>query len=138
MLLLFMTLGLIGCSKDSGEGPEGMEGNGGEEGSETGVLWNIDQDADETLNGLRLQIRWDAASSSFTGTLTNTNTTTMPATRFEVHVFDANNKSTEYGPSPSVDMAPSTTRNISLQLPTNVQFVKYNMHPEFGSAGNGG
>lgn len=122
-----------GNGEGSGEGNgEGGEGSGGEGGNESGTLWNIADTADETVNGLRLIISYDSATQTFTGTLENLNSTTMPQTRFEVHVFDAAGNSTEYGPSTPVDMAPGETRNVSLQVTGAQNFVQFNMHPEFG------
>ena len=165
-IAMFFTifLALTSCSKDSaaggegpegtelggtglaggGEGPEGTEtgggaeGTGGEAGNESGTLWDIMATADETVNGLRLILSFDPASNTFSGTLENTNSSIVPQTRIEVHVFDANNVSTEFGPTPGVDMQPGAIRNVSLVIAGGLNPVQFNMHPEFGSAGAGG
>lgn len=129
MLLLILSLSTtFSCSKNNVDD---------EEGNESGILWDISATADETINGLHLILSWDATSSSFVGTLENTNTSMVPATRVEVHVFDVNNTSKEYGPTPSVDMQPGAIRDISLSLPSGSNFVKFNMHPEFGTGSSG-
>ena len=147
---------MLSCTKDSagGEGPEGTEtgigegaegshnegnggeGSGGEGGNESGMLWNIDETADEIVNGIRLILAYDAASSSFVGTLENINTTTAPQVRVEVHVFDASGNSTEFGPTDPADMAPGAMRDVTLPITAGTSFVQFNMHPEVGGSGS--
>lgn len=161
MLIALATIA-VSCSKEavgtSGEGPEGTEfggiggegpegsggagegaeGGGGESGNESGTLWDITAIADETINGLRLILEFDALTNTFSGTLENTNSAMVPQTRIEVHVFDAAGNSTEFGPTPGVDMQPDEIRNVSLQITSGLNSVQFNMHPEFGIAGAGG
>lgn len=119
---------------NGGEGNEGTgsEGNGGEAGNESGLLWNSIDTADETVNGIRLKLAYDAATESFIGTLENINTLVAPQVRVEVHVFDAAGNSTEYGPTTPADMAPGEIRNVSLPVPGAGNFITFNMHPEVG------
>lgn len=123
---------------EGGEGNgEGGEGNG-EGGNESGTLWDASATADEIVNGLHLILSYDASTECFVGTLENLNTTTAPQTRVEVHIFDAAGNSTEYGPTPAVDMAPGEIRNVQLCITGAAPFVQFNMHPEVGSGGEGG
>ncbi len=129
---------LTSCSKDSmGDGPEGNE-TGGDEQGESGTRWTKTQTADEVINGIHAIIAFDAASNAFVGTFENLNSNVAQQTRLETHIFDANGNSTEFGPTPGVDMAPGETRSVTLSITTGVNFVEFTMHPEVGTAGSGG
>lgn len=119
-------------------GDEGPEGSGGEGGNESGMLWGINETADEIVNGIHLILSYDTSTESFVGTLENINTTIAPQVRVEVHVFDATNNSTEFGPTTPADMAPGEIRNVTLPITPGSTFVKFNMHPEVGSGSSGG
>lgn len=139
-LIWILVLGLFtttACEKDNDAAAPSTEG-GNEGGNESGMLWNASDTADEIVNGLNLVLYYDPASQEFKGTLENLNTTVAPATRVEVHVFDVNNQSTEYGPTPSVDMQPGAKRNVTLSVQGVGAFVQFNMHPEVGSSSSGG
>lgn len=135
-----LSLAIISCTKNGENGLEGPEGTeqGGELGNESGMRWGITKTADETINGLRLILTFNPVTLTFSGTLENTNTSLVPMTRVEVHVFDAANKSTEFGPTPPVDMKPGEIRNINLIITSGLNPIEYNMHPEFGNASSGG
>ncbi len=148
-MLLTLSLISVSCSKDStgesgSEGPEGTEqGNGegaegGSEQGESGMRWGINQTADEVINGIHAIITYNAAANAFEGTFENLNSNVAQQTRLETHVFDANGNSTEFGPTPGVDMQPGEIRNITLSITTGANFVEFTMHPEVGTAGSGG
>ena len=131
ILSMFLTTLFLmsSCTKNNtGEGPEGNEG---------GIQWPIAQASDVTAAGLRLMLTYDPATSTFSGTLENTNATAVSMTRIEVHVVDAANISTEFGPTPAVDMQPGAIRNISLAITPGLNPVTYSIHPEFGVPGTG-
>ncbi|KAB1159460.1 hypothetical protein F7018_03875 [Tenacibaculum aiptasiae] len=121
-----------------GEAGEGNHSETGNEQGESGKRWAKNATADETLNGIRAIITFNASTNTFEGTFQNLNTNVAQQTRLEVHIFDANGNSTEYGPTPGVDMQPNETRNITLSIPTGTNFVEFAMHPEVGTAGSGG
>lgn len=129
LMCLSVAIVSTSCTKDNGEGPEG---SGGEGGNESGVLWSCNETADETVNGVRLILDYDAANESFVGTVENLNTVTAPQVRVEVHVFDAAGNSTEYGPTAPGDMTPGEIREVVLPVPGAGNFVNFNMHPEVG------
>ena len=153
-MLFSMVLISISCTKDdvgtggegpegaefgstSGEGPEGPEGAGGEAGNESGMRWNIDETADEIVNGIRLILSYNTSTSTFVGTVENVNTTIAPQVRVEVHVEDAaTNSSQEFGPTTPGDLAPGQIRNVSLQIPSGTTFTQFTMHPEVGNSGS--
>ncbi len=142
IIAVIAALGLTSsCTKDDTSiqnTQQNGEGNGGEGGDESGIKWNKDQTADETLNGIHAIIHFDTATETFVGTFENTNSTMAPKTRLEVHVFDAAGNSTEFGPTPSVDMQAGETRNVSLPITPGTSFTQYSMHPEVGTSEGGG
>lgn len=135
-LIWILALGLISTVACKKQTP--TPNVSGETGNESGILWNKNDTANEIVNGLHLILYYDPLSQAFKGTLENTNTVMAPLTRVEVHVFDVNNNSKEYGPTPSVNMQPGTKRNVTLPVPGAGAFVKFNMHPEVGSSSSGG
>ena len=147
-MLLAVSLITTSCTKDDvgegGEGPEGTEqGNGegnegGSEQGESGTRWAKDQTADEVISGIRAIISFNTATNSFEGTFENLNSNVAQQTRLETHVFDANGNSTEFGPTPGVDMQPGETRNVSLSVTSGTNFVEFTFHPEVGTSGSGG
>lgn len=150
-MLFTISLFTMSCSKeDVSEGPEGLEqgigegteGNhnetGGNEQGESGVRWQINQTADETINGIRAIISYNVTTNAFEGTFENLNSNVAEQTRLEAHVFDANGNSTEFGPTPGIDMQPGETRNVTLTINATTSFVEFTMHPEVGVSGNGG
>lgn len=130
LVTLFLgVLAITSCTKSPVQG----------EGIESGTRWKINQTADETANsGLRLILSYDPATLTFSGTLENTSSNLIPLTRVEVHAIDANGVSTEFGPTPGVDMAAGAKRNISLTITSGLNPVEYTIHAEFGAPGQGG
>ncbi len=135
VLILALIMIAFCCSKEGGEGSEGPEG-GNEGGNESGMLWGINDTADEIVNGIHLILTYDATTSSFIGTLENINTNRVPQVRVEVHVFDANNNSTEFGPTTPIDMDPGEMRDVTLTITGGTTFIQFNMHPEVGGSGS--
>ena len=135
ILLTISTVFFTSCNQNNGEGPEGL---GGEGGNESGMIWAIDETANEIVNGINLILTYNAATSTFEGTMENLNTTTAPQVRVEVHVFDASNNSTEFGPTTPIDMTPGQMVNVSLPITPNSAYVSFNMHPEVGGGNSGG
>lgn len=141
-MLFACSLLITSCTKESmGEGSEGPEGTesaegGNEGGNESGMRWGINQTADEIVNGIHLILSYDTSTSSFVGTLENINTTIAPQVRVEVHVFDANGNSTEFGPTTPGDMTPGEIRNVTLAITPGTTFEEFNMHPEVGGSGS--
>jgi hypothetical protein len=142
-LFFVMGMAITSCSTDDegggmGEGAEGNHMENGNEQGESGTVWSINDTADEIVNGIRTIITFNAATNAFEGTLENLNTNVAQQTRLEVHIIDANDNATEFGPTPGVDMQPGATRNISLPISAGVTFVEFTMHTEVGAAGSGG
>ena len=133
----FLTQSCTQSSSLTGEGPEGPEGTGSEQG-ESGTRFDKAQTADEIINGIHAIITYNAATNAFEGTFENLNSNLAQQTRLEVHIFTASGVSTEYGPTPGVDMQSGATRNVTLSIPTGTSFVQFSMHPEVGVPGSGG
>ena len=131
-MLIAMFSILMSCQKDDLE-----EGLGGEDG-ESGVRWNRNDTANEVINGINLILVYDEPSGAFKGTLENLNTKVASQVRVEVHVYNANGKSTEYGPTTPADMQPGKKRDVTLAAPNAGNFVTFAMHPEVGSSGGEG
>lgn len=135
-VILVVMITITSCSKESlGEGPEGPE-NGSETGDESGLLWKIDETADEIINGIHLILTYNSLNESFEGTLENTNTSTAPQVRVEVHTYDAQGNSKEFGPTTPADMAPGEIRSVKLSVNAGHTFVEFAMHPEVGGSGS--
>ena len=119
------------------EGEEGEEGGeGGEEGNESGLLWNKEDTADEIVNGVHLILDFDTLTESFIGTIENINTILAPQVRVEVHVYQSETSTEEFGPTTPGDMDPGAMRDVTLPITPGTEFVKFNMHPEVGSSGS--
>jgi hypothetical protein len=144
ILMLLALLLAIACS-DNATGPEGPEGSGiegpegtGGEAGESGTMWNINDTADEIVNGVKLILNYNSATQAFEGTLENMNTNVAQHVRVEVHVYDAAGNSKEYGPTTPGDMTPGEKRNVTLPIPGAGNITKFQMHAEVGSSSSGG
>lgn len=108
----------------SEEGRESSEGGGEESAAQHGL--------EDTYNmvraGARLVLRYDDATQTFTGTVTNTTGATLRNVRVEVHLSNG----VELGPTTPVDLAPGETRDVSLPA-TGETFDTWSAHPEVGS-----
>ena len=143
IMLITVVFITISCSSNRNEVGElahnesGAEGIGNEQG-ESGKRWGINVTANEVINGVRVIIKFNVTTNAFEGTFENLNSNIAQQTRLEVHIFDANGNSTEFGPTLGVDMQPGETRSVSLSITAGVNFVEFTMHPEIGVAGSGG
>ena len=68
------------------EGEHGSEGEHGEESGESGIRYGVAETAQEARSGVRLELRFDAASEIFTGTVVNTTAEPVSRVRVEVHL----------------------------------------------------
>lgn len=100
---------------------------------ESAQQFGIDETYDHTRSGARLILSYDSATNSFTGTVENTTSETLPRVRVEVHLSNG----TELGPTPPVDLAPGQTIAITLEA-TSEPFATWSAHPEVGGGGSGG
>ena len=148
-VIALLAIGLAACSATSesgregggGEGPgehagSGEHGQGGESGEgveggeESATQYTRTQTYDETRAGARLVLRYDAATQTFTGTVTNTTNATLSRVRVEVHLSNG----VELGPTTPMDLAPGQTIDVSLPA-TGQNFATWGAHPEVGSGG---
>lgn len=97
------------------------------EGEESGTELALDAQYDNTRNGARLILAYDAQTNSFKGTVENTTNETLKQVRVEVHL--SNGK--ELGPTPAADLAPSEKREVQL-IATSTDFDGWTAHPEVG------
>lgn len=126
-----------GAEQGSGEGSEGSEGGEGSEGSEgsgmgegggeeSRATYGLTDTFWMTRKGVRLDLRYDAATQTFRGTATNITGATIRNVRVEVHV--PNDPATraddvELGPTPTTDLAPGQTFDVVLPA-TGQTFVQ--------------
>ncbi len=123
-----------GGGEDSGEhagsGEHGQGGESGEGGEESATQYTRTQTYDETRAGARLVLRYDPATQTFTGTVTNTTNATLTRVRVEVHLSNG----VELGPTQPTDLAPGQSIDVSLPA-TGQTFATWGAHPEVGSGG---
>ena len=112
----------------SGEGGEGSE-SGGEGGEESGAGIDLGVTYDVVRNGARLILRYDAASETFRGTVSNTTAATLRQVRVEVHLRPSG---PELGPTEPTDLAPGETIMVNLDA-TGQSFTQYSPHSETGT-----
>ena len=139
---------LVGCADDPNEGNSaegaGEHGSGGEGGAEGGgesgggeegsaAMLAPDETFDQTRNGARLNVGYDPAANSFTGTVANTTNNTLTRVRIEVHLDNG----TELGPTTPVDLAPGEVMAVNLPS-TQASFTGWVPHAEVGSGEGGG
>ena len=118
-------------SGEHGQGGEAAEGGeSGEGGEESATQYTRTQIYDETRAGARLVLRYDPATQTFTGTVTNTTNATLSRVRVEVHLSNG----VELGPTKPMDLAPGQSIDVSLPA-TGQNFATWGAHPEVGSGG---
>ena len=83
-----LVFGLGACSTSPESGAEGREGSErGADDEESGARYERDETYDMVRSGARLILRYDAASETFRGTVTNETDTTLARVRVEVHLI---------------------------------------------------
>ena len=103
----------------------------GEEGS--GTMLSLNEGYDNTRNGARLILNYDAQSNSFNGTVENTTANTLKRVRVEVHLSNG----VELGPTTPTDLAAGESLDISLAASSN-GFDGWTPHAEVGAGESGG
>lgn len=101
----------------------------GEQG-ESGTQFTLTETARETRSGVELVMNYDGSRKVFTGTVTNTTSSTVTKVRVEIHLSNG----TELGPTPNVDLAAGETKSVELDASTHSNFNAYSVHVEIGSS----
>ena len=146
LLAIMVIATTIGCERMAEQmtppmsgGDEEMPMSGGDE--ESANQLTLDETYDNVRNGAHLTMQYDAATNSFTGTVTNTTDAVLQQVRVEIHLFDSKTgKSTaELGPTTPKDLDPGETQDIVL-AEEGPPFDRWTAHPEVGpsSGGSGG
>jgi len=160
-MAVIFALAMTGCSNDGGSGNSTSdsqtanrgehdrdsaehdgEGRGehdrdgddhhGAEGEESGTELALNQKYNNTRNGARLILAYDAEDNSFNGTVENTTDKTLEQVRVEVHL--SNGK--ELGPTTPADLEPGKTMDVKLAAQTK-DFDGWTAHPEVGRGEHG-
>ena len=129
------------CNEGSGpaEGPEGGESGeaGGDAGGE-GQALAPDQRYDQTRNGARLVMLYNADREVFYGIVENTTDRTLRRVRVEVHLSDADSSIiAELGPTTPTSVPPGGTLLVNLSA-AGQTFAGWSPHVEVGSGEGGG
>ncbi len=117
ILLPVLTIGCVNVATEHGDF----------EGEESGTPLTADQTYDDTRNGARLILAYDAAANSFVGTVENTTNQTLVQVRVEVHLSTG----AELGPTTPQDLAPGEQIDVNLPA-TSASFESWSAHPEVG------
>ena len=153
-LILVLLFGISSCSVDQEEdssadesnseqeesGSEHAEGaesdseehGGAESGEESGTQYAKTDTYDETRNGARLVLNYDAEAQAFSGTVENTTDETLKQVRVEVHLSNG----TELGPTEPSDLEPEQSMEVTLAA-VDEEFTTWSAHPEVGESGSG-
>ncbi len=94
---------------------------------ENNAQYSLTDTFDDTRKGVRLILKYDAATESFIGTVENTKKRKAKKVRVEVHLSNG----VELGPTTPNDMAPGEKRDVVLPAPGEV-FTGWNAHAEQG------
>ena len=114
------------------EGEHGSESEHGEELGESGIRYGIAETAREARSGVRLELRFDGASETFTGTVVNTTAEPVSRVRVEVHLSNG----VELGPTPRISLAPGETSSVQLEA-VGQRFEAWTTHVEIGEGEHG-
>ena len=137
-VIALLALGLAACSTGGEGGREGLgehSGSGGG-GEEAATQFSPGDTFDMVRKGARLVLKYDAASQTFKGDVTNTTKTTLQGVRVEVHMRSGT-QVIELGPTKPMDLAPGQT--ITVRLPAPGQTVdSWGAHAEVGPSMSGG
>ncbi len=116
--------------------PEGPRCNGGQTdrgGEESGTELAVDETFDEVRACVRLVMKYDAATRTFIGTVTNTTEGPLTSVRVEVHLSNG----TELGPTTPIDLAAGESAIVTLPA-GDEPFDGWTPHAEVGAGGEGG
>ena len=119
--------GREGGREGRGEHAEGGR-EGREEGEEGGARIRKFQRWDETRNGARLLLSYNANTQSFRGSVVNTTKRTLSDVRVEVHLSNG----VELGPTKRADLKPGERMRVELSA-NDQEFTWWTTHPEHGS-----
>lgn len=114
-----------------GSGEQGEDGEGGESGEggeESGAQYGLGETYDMVRAGARLVLRYNRATQTFEGRVTNTTRATLTRVRVEVHLSNG----TELGPTPPIDLAPGQSVPVRLSA-RGETFATWGAHPEVGA-----
>ena len=114
------------------EGEHGSESEHGEELGESRIRYGIAETAREARSGVRLELRFDGASETFTGTVVNTTAEPVSRVRVEVHLSNG----VELGPTPRISLAPGETSSVQLEA-VGQRFEAWTTHVEIGEGEHG-
>ena len=134
--MLILIAGITGCSSDE-ETPATENPVAGASDEESSTRYGLTETYDETRNGARLVISYNAATDAFTGTVTNTTGAMLTQVRVEVHLYDGTVTVDELGPTPNVDLQPSESHDVTLPV-GGQSFTEWVAHPEVGPSSGGG
>ena len=99
-----------------------------EDGEESGTELALTDDYEETRNGVRLTLSYDADANAFRGAVENTTNDTLRQVRVEVHLSNGQ----ELGPTTATDLGPGEQRDVALTA-TSTDFNSWSAHSEVGS-----
>ena len=130
LMVTFVLLTAVACggtpTEPSGE-QHGPEGGGGEDG-ESGTQYSLTDTAEETRDGVRLTMSYDAPAETFRGEVVNTTSATVTQVRVEIHLSNG----VELGPTPRVDLAAGESMPVELDA-SGQTFTSWSVHVELGS-----
>ena len=130
--------GITGCSTAEETPATENPVAAGASDEESSTRYGLTETYDETRNGARLVISYDAVTDAFTGTVTNTTNSVLTQVRVEVHLYDGTVTVDELGPTPNVDLQPGASHDVTLPV-GGQSFTEWVAHPEVGpSSGHGG
>lgn len=109
-----------------------QEHSHGEEGEESGKRYTLTESHKEVRKGVELNLSYDKASESFTGTIKNVSSKTAEKARVEVHLSNG----VELGPTKAVNLKPGEKQKVELAA-KGQQFKWWSTHAEVGSSEHG-
>ena len=132
-----LIIGITGCSRDQENLATENPAAAGASDEESSTRYGLTETYDETRNGARLVIAYNAVTDAFTGTVTNTTTGVLTQVRVEVHLYDGTVTVDELGPTPNVDLQPGESHDVTLPV-GGQSFTEWVAHPEVGPSSGGG
>ena len=110
---------LAGCNSPTAPTEEG----------ESGTQYSLTDVARESRSGVDLEMRYDAPTQTFTGTLTNTTNAAIDQVRVEIHLSNG----VELGPTPRVTLAAGQVHPVTLDA-SGQSFTGWSVHIEIGTS----